>query len=208
LKQLLASYISAEGSKLVSHALAFAQLIPANSVEGIQSSLNLSLAGDQRLFEGDIEYSGRSRDGGVRVSNAGIYFGEILVASPPSISLRQEKTFVRTGWTHQRKDGGPDLRYSNNPPIGYFRVTGHILTVNGREFRYANDPSGLVRIINEWSDFYFSKVVSLSDKVLKVPRTDIAKKLYPEAEVKCETCGTVQHFVKGQVAQSCMTVVR
>lgn len=208
LRTVLSPYAAPGNSKLVAQAFAFAQLIPANAVDGIQSSLQLSLTNDFRMFDGDIECSGRTRDGRIRVTSTGIYFGDILVTTPPSISLRQEKTFVQTGWTYQRKDGGPDMRYSNNPPVGYFKVTGHILTVNGREFRYANDPSELIRSITEWSEYFFSKVHPFSEKLINMSPTDVSKGLYPQAEVKCEACGTVQHFVKGKVATSCMSPAR
>ena len=88
----------------------------------------------------------------------GLYFRDMCLERQPNVNVNELTTFVQTGWTHQRVDGGPDMRYSHNPPIGYNRVTGYQLQVNGRAFSYAFDPRPIMRSIEIWSQFYFQKL--------------------------------------------------
>lgn len=138
-------------------ALAFASLELRDELRAM-GGIHSTEHSNAHSFEAHPELIAFARDGGLKAAFNGLYYCDMCLEQKPNLNVCELTTFVRTGWTHQRVDGGPDMRYSYNPPVGYNRVTGYKLQINGRTFNFAADPRPIMRSIEVWSEFYFHKL--------------------------------------------------
>jgi hypothetical protein len=117
------------------------------------------------------------------------------------MSINRHQQFVQTGWTYQRVDGGPDLRYKSNPPTGYNKVVGYVLQINGTPFEFSEDPSNLLRQIGAWCDWWFRDIEPRKQTLIRQAPVKLARFNDPPT-VRCPGCGDAQRFVEGKRALS------
>jgi len=133
-----------------------------------------------------------STDGTVAVFASGVHFHGATFTSRPQVSWEEVKTFVQTGWTYQRKDGGPDRRYKSNPPVGYWRVISYRLTVGGRTFTYSHRPDDIADTIRGASWLLFDQLLPQVDRIIQQPPSEKLPELWDgNQKSKCAECGTV-----------------
>jgi hypothetical protein len=144
----------------------------------------------------------RSSDGRLYVYSGGLSIDGDCFPSPPVTSIAPVTQFVQTGWTYQRVDGGPDLRYNNNPPIGTNRVIGYDLSINGRKKRHDSNPEPFVRLIKSYSQFLFQNVRPSAAECAHLQPTGCASALLAPIPVSCAHCRQKLHFRAGEFAQS------
>lgn len=143
---------------------------------------------------GDI----RVQSEGLTRKDIGLFVKGILVTRQPTMSITVNKQFVQTGWTHQRVDGGPDLRFNSNPPLGYFQIVDYSLTINGHEFRYTSDPAPLKELIHRCATTYFDRIVPALNFDSFIMRPPLG-----HSRVCCPSCGTwsdAAHEASGSAA--------
>ncbi|MGH7135218.1 MAG: hypothetical protein ACREHD_05720 [Pirellulales bacterium] len=179
----------------IAHALASLELKDDFRTMGGTHATELSYG---RSLESQPDLIAFAQGGEMRICFSGLYFRDMCLEGPPSLNVRELTRFVQTGWTHQRVDGGPDLRYSHNPPIGYNQVTGFQLQVNGRTFDCPRDPRPIMRSIDRWSQFYFQK---LQPHALQIQqrRATIDFSRVADDIVRCN-CGKSVTFREGDFA--------
>ena len=121
---------------------------------------------------------------------------------PPILAVQAQQEYVQTGWTHQRVDGGPDQRFSNNPPVGYYRIVGYVLNVCGVNFEFPREPTDVIATIRTWSDMYFRRLEPNAKALLRTPLTPHPALKVRGSTVQCPSCGKVQEFVEGKIAST------
>jgi hypothetical protein len=141
-----------------------------------------------------------ARHDSIVIMGRGLMFHRDLYTSRLTIASRELTQFVQTGWTHQRLDGGPDLRFRNNPPVGYNRIVGYELTIGGRTYSYSSSPIALIQRLRGWSDLYFGKLSSRATQLASQPPVAPRPSPAPTATVRCPRCGRLAGFVEGRIA--------
>lgn len=137
------------------------------------------------------------------ITRHGLFFRGYRLGADSHWTVDSIKTFVRTGWTYQRRDGGPDLRFKDNPPLGYEQITGYVLTIDGQsKFQFAADPAPYVRRLEEWHELCFAKLSPLVDDLLARPPLDLSHLQLSSQEVRCRHCGTRQIYRQGSTGQT------
>jgi hypothetical protein len=130
----------------------------------------------------------------------GLVYRNQCCATRPTISSRPKTEFVQTGWTYQRQDGGPDMRYKSNPPRGYQRTTGYELVIAGTAYAFSAEPRQLREDLQRLSEFFFGRIDSCADaySVQSVPGA--AERNSAPPLIKCNTCGCLMRFRRGKLA--------
>lgn len=169
-------------------ALAFA-IQRLDDGDSFRTIFDLAEDGNAKAVEwAELNDAGAESAGGdITIRGDGLFVKGLAITQRPEIRITANQHFVQTGWTYQRVDGGPDLRYNNNPPRGYNETVDYSLYINGREFRYASDPSQLREIIHRCSATYFDRIVPQLNR-------DSATAQPPDGQrrVCCPHCGTWQ----------------
>jgi hypothetical protein len=200
-RKLLAS---PEPLQLDTIALAFAVLrLPSGTLDRLDAGSVFHWAdlGTPNNFRGPADIIATSRSGDLVIRANGLYFRQLHLKNPPHIEVKAREQFVQTGWTHQRNDGGPDQRYSNNPPVGYYQVVGYDLEVSGSNFASYADPSLLARQIQSWAEMYF-RIIAPESKRLESAAGSSRRSDF-DAIVRCPGCGKTQKYLEGKVAIAC-----
>ncbi len=163
---------------------------------------DLARRGDTRLMATLPDALAESRDGAIRMSARGILYGDELLESPLSVDVEPIQEFFATGWRYERVDGGPDLRYRDNPRTGHFQTTAYSLTVNGRKYRHATDPSPVAAELREWGDIFFGKVRPSAEDFLRKGKS--GRLPHPEMGrfTVCPSCGQTVVFRAGEISES------
>ncbi len=139
-----------------------------------------------------------SNDGNTILRSAGLIHRDTILRPNSTISLANHTEYVQSGWTHQRVDGGPDLRFKHNPPLGYYRQRGFILSVDEQSKHYEQDPSELVAMLQAWRSYWNELIQnSRTDK----PGSSTFQLNRPQilGVATCCRCRTSQAFVLGNV---------
>lgn len=166
------------------------------------SAIEFVMSSDFKPFRQAPDLLVKSRDGRLAIDSAGLSIDGEHYFSPPKIFINNVTEFVRTGWTYQRIDGGPDLRYKINPPLGYDRVIGYILTINGKSERYKADPAPFVRLIQAYSTFLFERIRPQAAECAHAPPTGKLRRLLEQTVIRCPRCHQSLHFRAGTFAET------
>jgi hypothetical protein len=142
-----------------------------------------------------------SRDETIKMCARGILYHDNVFASPLHVDMTPIQEFVQTGWTHPRRDGGPDRRYSHNPPIGHWKTAGYSVRVNGLSFRYARDPSAIVAELARWSDIFFNVIEPAANDFLQRESTGELPNPEMSRLTACPFCGCTLLFRAGRIAE-------
>ena len=139
-----------------------------------------------------------SNDGAFLFRTSNLMFNEIELSSISSIRSEVRQEFVQTGWTHQRVDGGPDLRYKVNPPLGHMRVVGYTIYFDRRAVPWGEDPSIIIALINEWR-VCCKQLRSQADRSRSGTPNISIQPIPFRATASCDRCSTRQIFVRGEL---------
>jgi hypothetical protein len=170
-----------------------------SSLKGV-TVFELTEQGDFGALEQYRDLLAIAKHDSIVITGRGLSFRGDLYTSRLTITSRALTRFVQTGWTHQRVDGGPDMRYRENPPVGYNRVVGHELWINGRMYSYASLPTALIQRLQAWSDLYFGKLNNRAMQLASQPPVAPRAAPAPAVTVRCPKCGRLAGFVEGRVA--------
>ena len=119
----------------------------------------------------------------------------------PDIRVKENRTFVQTGWTHPRQDGGPDMRFAVNPPIGHYVTTGFSLCVGSWVWDHKSDPTPLAEDLRQFADFYFQQLKPRAEELSRQPTTARLASILIEPAPRCPHCQTPLRLKKGSLAE-------
>lgn len=147
------------------------------------------------------ELVGRSSDhDAVLLCPNELIFRDRRFTSCPDATVQKKYQFVQTGWTYQRKDGGPDLRYSKNPPTGYDNLIGYHLCVGNQTWSYKADPEPLAARLRTLGRFVFGDLPILAEKLQRESVSPRVLRLLAGHSVRCPRCRTALVYQKGAVS--------
>ncbi len=119
----------------------------------------------------------------------------------PDIRVKENRTFVQTGWTYPRPDGGPDMRFAVNPPIGHYVMTGFSLCVGSWVWDHKSDPTPLAEDLRRFAVFYFQQVKPLAEELSRQPTTARLASILVEPAPRCPHCQAPLRLKKGALAE-------
>ncbi len=119
----------------------------------------------------------------------------------PDIRVKENRTFVQTGWTHPRQDGGPDMRFAVNPAIGHYVTTGFSLCVGSWVWDHKSDPTPLAEDLRRFAVFYFQQLKPLAEELSRQPTTARLASILIEPAPRCPHCQTPLRLKKGALAE-------
>ena len=137
-------------------------------------------------------------DGNTIMRSTGVIHRDTILRPDSTISFTINFEFVQSGWTHQRVDGGPDLRYKDNPPVGDYRQRGFALLIDERAIHCEQDPSELVARLQKWK-LYWGKLMQSSRSDKQGSSTFQLNRPQVLGVATCGRCRTSQTFVLGSV---------
>ena len=119
----------------------------------------------------------------------------------PDITVKENKTFVQTGWTHPRQDGGPDMRFAINPPVGHYRTTGFTLSVGAWVWEHSHNPTPLADNLRRFTEFYFRQLKPRAEAWSLKPTSPQLASILSEPASRCPHCQTPLRLRKGTLAE-------
>ncbi len=143
---------------------------------------------------------GEADSEGIRLTVDGLVFDGRVFTSPPDVTVIPVTEFVQTGWTHQRTDGGPDQRYSVNPPMGYYRHTGYSLAIGKVNHLYIDDPALLAADVRRLAGFLFHQLKPTAAEWSRYPTTTELPRILAEPTSRCPRCQTWLRLRQGTIA--------
>lgn len=174
--------------------------------DGLLTARQLLRVGKRRLFRGHPTLLAQtppnlaSDSEEIRLSVDGFGFGGVVFTSSPDVTVIPVTAFVQTGWTHQRTDGGPDRRYSVNPPTGYYRHGGYTLTVGNVTRHYGDDPALVAGNIRRMARFLFHRLKPKAAEWSQYPTTPELTRILAEPASRCPHCQTRLRLQQGTIA--------
>ena len=136
----------------------------------------------------------------IRPTVDGLVFDGRVFSSPPDVTVIPVTVRVQTGWTHQRKDGERDQRYSVNPPTIDDRHAGYSLAV-GKEVQHdINDPALLAADIRRLAGFLFHRLKPKAAEWSRLPTTAQLTRILAEPNSRCPHCQTWLRLRQGVIA--------
>ena len=171
------------------------------SVRQLISQGKASLAEHPNLLARS-ELAGRSVDhDAILLSPGELHFRTRQFNTCPDVVVREKRQFVQTGWTHQRQDGGPDLRYAHNNPTGYDEITGYTLSVGTQTWNYKVDPAPLAAKLRKAGSFLFGDLPLLAEKLQREPVSPFLPRLLGGLPVRCPRCQASLRYRKGGLSE-------
>lgn len=161
---------------------AFARCAADSAMQAIE-------AGKFKPFVDVPDLLGQTPNGRIKLCSRGLIIDGTLSKLPPTVNVRVQTQFVQTGWEHQRVDGGPDLRYKHNSPVGYQRETGYELTINRQTTICLSNPQGFVNLIHKCSAFFFGELRPKAEALSQMLPTGAAAKVPSRGQMSCHACG-------------------
>jgi hypothetical protein len=125
----------------------------------------------------------------VVIATAGMWIDGKQFTQPPFVNVQTAQVFVQTGWTHQRTDGGPDRRFTNNPPTGYHKTVGYDVIINNTTTRWQTNPTRFVNQIRELGELLERRIKPLANQALSQARTARSVSLFAPKAMTCPKCG-------------------
>jgi hypothetical protein len=141
------------------------------------------------LLEKDADLLCQSNDGSIRVCSRGVIIEGTCHPVMPSVSVNALTKFVHTGWTYQRKDGGPDQRYKNNPPTGYQKHVGYEFRLNGKSDQWWTDPTAYANEIRAFGALLFQEIRLRTEELERQSATYHVEQLFRPRPATCLNCG-------------------
>ncbi len=119
----------------------------------------------------------------------------------PDISVKENRKFVQMGWTHPRQDGGPDMRFAVNPPIGHYVTTGFSFCVGSWVWDHKSDPTPLAEDLRQFAVFYFQQLKPRAEELSRQPTTARLASILVEPAPRCPHCQAPLRLKKGSLAE-------
>jgi hypothetical protein len=130
-----------------------------------------------------------SRSGEPVACARGFIYRDKLYRSPPKVTCEETKRFVQTGGTHQQDGDGSDARGEDNPPVGYWEVTGYSLRVGEEAVSYSSDPSATAAWLRMCIEFFFEKIRPMAHDFVLRPVTGRVEAATKSPDLICPHCG-------------------
>lgn len=127
-------------------------------------------------------------------------FADRLFTNSPKVDVISNVEFVQTGWTHQKKDGGPDLRFADNQPTGHYEEAGFALLVGPLKILHTDEPTQLARDISHLSSFQFNDVIPFALDLALLPTTARSGRILEAPPSRCPRCQCQLRARPGTVA--------
>ncbi|MES2794163.1 MAG: hypothetical protein V4719_31405 [Planctomycetota bacterium] len=175
----------------VADAWAILELADSDLPPGCETAPQLIEPSLFRHVKPEVDLLAGASDRSLLICSRGMYVEGQWYTSPPSVSVRTRQEFVQTGWTYQRQDGGADLRYNVNPPVGYQRIIGYELVLNGKSSDWKKNPAAFVTQINLYSALLFGRIKPRSKQLQAQPVTGHVRALLQPRAISCQKCGQV-----------------
>jgi hypothetical protein len=187
---------------LVAYWFAILKLFPSGrEAATLTTVFDLASRDQSRLMVEMPDVLAVSDNEDVKICSGGVFYNGTLFESPIHTEIVAVQEFVQTGWTHQRRDGGADLRFRNNPPVGYMRTIGYSLLVNGVKVSHSRNPAPVAAELEKCSEMFFKKIRPAAKAMMQ--HQPSGRLPHPEMAhvTTCPVCAEKILFKEGRVGE-------